>query len=315
MALEEQETVATAASWLQSTASDSTALSIERMPGLAYALEQFGLSVGDTLAPFCKATGDGVVDELRSTTLFKFLGESEGLSAGVLSCATFDARMLMVFDDRIADTVVTAVFGAEGGTNPPARSRRSKTTIESSLITEFARHLTKALVKGFEQNGGLDLTFERIETLTDIYALGRRDMSAIAAQVTIQTAGGPALLTLLFPQTLLLPIRKNLTFDPGNEAPSSDPRWMRDLEAKVTKTPIAVTAILEEFELTLGDVAEFAVGQVLTLQGVGMGRVRLECAGREIFWCKLGEGDGRYSLEIEEAIVREDDKIELAAAH
>ena len=315
MALEEHENVANAASWLQSAALDSTALSVERMPGLAYALEQFGLSVNDMLAPFCKASGDGVVDELRSTNIFKFLGESEGLCAAVLNCAVFDARMLMIFDDKIADTVVAAVFGAEAGANPPARSRRSKTLIESSLIAEFARHLTKALVKGFQQNGGLDLTFERVETLADIYALGRRDMPAIAGQVTIQTAGGPTLLTLLFPQSLLLPIRKNLTFDPGNEAPSSDPRWMRELEAGVTKTPIAVTAILEEFEVTLGDVAEFAVGQVLTLQGVGMGRVRLECAGREIFWCKLGEGDGRYSLEVEEAIVREDDEIELAAVH
>lgn len=314
MAQTEHES-APASSWLQGAAPDSAGLSIERMPGLAYALEQFLLGVADVVAPFCKASSAGFVDELRSTQIFQFLSESEGLSAAVLSCASFDARMLMIFDDRIADTVVGAIFGSDAGGNPPARSRRTSTVIETGLIAEFARYLTKALAKGFERNASLDLAFERLETLVDVYALGRRDMPAIAARVTVDTPGGPAPLTLLFPQSLLAPIRKNLTFDPGSEAPSSDPRWMRDLEAGVTKTRIAVTAILEEFEVTLGDVVEFNVGQVLTLQGVGMGRVRLECAGREIFWCKLGEVDGRYSLEVEEEIIREDDGIELAPVH
>ncbi|MBV8473247.1 MAG: FliM/FliN family flagellar motor switch protein, partial [Hyphomicrobiales bacterium] len=172
---------------------------------------------------------------------------------------------------------------------------------------EFARHLTKALTKAFAQNGGLAFAFERLDMLGDIYTLGRRDMSAIMGRVTIEIAGGPAQITLLFPQSLLLPVRKDLTVDPGSEAPTSDPRWIRELKAGVTKAPLKVTAVLEEAEMTLGDVAEFEVGRVLPLQGVGMGRVRLECVGHKIFWCKLGEGDGRYSLKVEEAIVLEDD--------
>jgi flagellar motor switch protein FliM len=314
MALEEHESLA-AAPWSHGSQPEGASLSIERMPGFAYALEQFGLNVSEALAPLCRASSAGTIDELRSTNVFTVIGECQGLTAAVLSCAAFDARMLMVFDDRIADTVVAAVFGADAEGAPQPRARRSRTEIESALIAELARNLAKALNMGFAQNGGLTVAFERLGTLDDAYALGRRDMPAIAARLTIDTSGGPAPLTLLFPQSLLLPIRKNLAFDPSSEAPSSDPRWIKDLEAGVTKTPIAVTAILDEFELTLGDVAEFAIGQVLNLHGAGMGRVRLECAGREIFWCKLGEGDGRYSLEVEEAIVQEDDDAQAASVH
>jgi flagellar motor switch protein FliM len=32
-----------------------------------------------------------------------------------------------------------------------------------------------------------------------------------------------------------------------------------------------------------------------------------------MFWCKLGRGEGRYSLEIEEPIEQEDDSLEAAA--
>lgn len=314
MALEEHES-ASPAPWLQGPQADGASLSIERMPGLAYALEQFALNVGDALAPFCKASSAGTIDELRSTSLYQLIGECEGLTAAVLNCASLETRMLMIFDDRIADTAVLAVFGSDGEGIGKPRSRRSKTEVESALIAEMARGLTKALNKGFEPLAALDLAFERLETLVDVYALGRRDMPAIAARLAVDTPAGPMPLTILFPQSLLLPVRKNLTVDPSSEAPSSDPRWMRDLEAGVTKAPIAVTAILDEFELTLGDIAEFSVGQVLTLQGVGLGRVRLECAGREIFWCKLGEGEGRYSLEIEEPIVQEDEGVEAALVH
>jgi flagellar motor switch protein FliM len=304
MAIEEHQTVASAA-WLQGASPESGGLSIERMPGLAYALEQFSLSVADTLAPFCKASSAGAVEEMRSTQVFQFLAESRGLAAAVLSCAAFDTRMLMIFDDRIADTIAAVIFGADSGAAPQPRSRSAMTNIETALVAELARHLTRGLTKGFAQNGGIHLTFERLETLADIYALGRRDTPAIAARINIDTEAGPAPITLLFPQSLLLPVRKDLTFDPGSEAPMSDPRWIRDLEAGVTKAPIMVTAVLEELEMTLGEVAKFAVGEVLALQGVGMGRVRLECAGREIFWCKLGEMDGRYSLRVGDAIAQE----------
>lgn len=314
MAAEDHESVATAP-WLQGASPDYSGLSIERMPGLAYALEQFALGAPDALAPLCKASASGAIDELRSTTLFQFIGESEGLAAAVLACPALDAKMLLIFDPQIIETLVAAVLGAGPEGAPPVRPRPGRTGIEAGLLTELARHLTTALNKGFDQSASLGLTFESVETLVDVYALGRRDMPAIAAKVTVELAGGPAPLTFLFPQSLLLPVRKKLSVDPSSEAPSSDPRWMRDLEAGVTKTPVAVTAILDEFPLTLGDIADFSIGKVLTLEGAGLGRVRLECAGREIFWCKLGENDGRYALEIEEPIVPESESAEEASIH
>jgi flagellar motor switch protein FliM len=173
--------------------------------------------------------------------------------------------------------------------------------------------LGKALDRAFAEIASLELTFERLQTLLDVYALGRRDMQAVAARLTIDTPAGPTALVVLLPQTLLLPIRKNLSFDPGSQSSTSDPGWTRQLKVGVTKARVAVTAVLDDLEMTLGDVADLAVGQVLALHGAGMGRVRLQCAGREMFWCKLGRGEGRYSLEIEEPIEQEDDSLEAAA--
>jgi flagellar motor switch protein FliM len=308
----EDRDIATTAPWLQTSQSD---LSIERMPGLGFAIEQFALNISEALAPLYKASWSGTIDEIKSTTVFQLVGQSEGLTAAVLRCTGTDTRLLLIFDQQVVGALVAAVFGGEQGAVAPTPANRPPTGIETSLLAELARCLGKALDKGFAQIASLALSFERLETLEDAYALGRRDMPAAVAKLAIETSAGSTTLTVLLPQTLLLPIRKNLSFDPGGDALASDPRWKQQMEARVTKTRVTVTAVLDVFEMTLGDIADLAIGQVLNLHGAGMGRVRLECAGREMFWCKLGDGDGRYALEVEEGIEPESDIVAAASIH
>ncbi len=56
--------------------------------------------------------------------------------------------------------------------------------------------------------------------------------------------------------------------------------------------------------MSLGDVANFEVGGVLPLQSSDFDSVRLECAGRGMFLCRLGQNDGRYRLEIETSLAQ-----------
>jgi len=311
MALEDRDGAA-AAPWARSAQSDHAGLAVERLPGFAYALEQFALNAPEELAPLCKAHASGQIDAIESSSLFDLVGKRQGLMAAVLRSAQFDARLLLVFEPSIAETVVCAVFGgAQAGERRGAE--RPPTGIEKALIAQLSRHLTAALEKGFAPAATLGLDFERLETIADVYALGRRDMPAVAARVTIESAAGPLPVTMLAPQSVLAPMRKALSFDPNGEVATADPRWTRQLEVGVSKARVPVTAVLDEVEMTLGDIAALSVGKVLNLQAVGAGRVRLECAGREMFWCRLTQGEDRYSLEIEAPIEAEAEAVEAAS--
>ena len=74
------------------------------------------------------------------------------------------------------------------------------------------------------------------------------------------------------------------------------------MEVGVQQTRLPVTAVLEEVPMSLGDVANFKVGGLLPLQCNDFTAIRLECSGRGMFSCKLGQADGRYRLEVENAI-------------
>jgi flagellar motor switch protein FliM len=59
--------------------------------------------------------------------------------------------------------------------------------------------------------------------------------------------------------------------------------------------------------MSLGDVANFRVRGLLSLQCNDFNAIRLECSGRGMFTCKLGQADGHYRLEIESPIAQGSD--------
>ena len=307
----ERESSAASAPWLQSAQPDSAGQAIERLPGLAFAFEQFALNIPAAAGSLLKLETAPTLDAIRPETAFTALGECEGQLAAVLHSGALDAKLMLIFDPKIAESLIATVFGDESvsvGERPP----RPATTIEFHLVAELARRFAGALEAAFDGFGSLELRLDRLEKLADVYGLGRRDGPTVEARLTLATRLGPLALAVLAQQAALAPLRKQLATEPGAEAGGGDPRWARQLERGVVRARVAVSAVLDELPMSLGDIAALSVGQVLTLHGSGMGRVRLECEGREMFWCKLGQGDGRYSLEIEAAVEPEDNSIESA---
>ncbi len=290
---------------------EHSGLSVERMPGLAAALEAFVAEAPKSLAPLVsRAPVAGAVEPARATTLFQALGDCAGLTAAIFASADPGALMLIALDERIDDLLVAAVFGEtsappsdEGGEGGEAENGIVRTPIEAALVEEFARGLGRALEAGFAPRARVSLVFERLVTLTDVFALGRRDMAAAAARFSLPIGKETSEGLLLFPQALLLPFRRALERERTPERPS-DPRWSHSMESGLKQTRLPMTAVLEELSLNLGDVANFRVGAILPLASGDFSSVRLECSGRAMFLCRLGQGDGRYRLEIESSIAQ-----------
>ncbi len=287
---------------------DRSALPVERMPGLAAALDGFIVEAPNSLAPLVsRPTAVGAIEPAQPTTLFQAIGDCAGLTAAIYVSAESEARMLIALDERIDDLIVASIFGESltpesGGDGGEGDTPRAHTPIEVALIEEFARGLARAIETGFASTAPVSLAFERLTTLTDVYALGRRDMPAAAARFSLPMGGGSCEGLVLLPQAFLLPFRKELERERPAQTRSSDRRWSNSMESGLRQTRLPVKAILEELSMSLGEVANFRTGAVLPLQNGEFDTVRLECAGRGMFRCRLGQGDGRYRLEIEASI-------------
>jgi flagellar motor switch protein FliM len=286
-------------------------LAIDRMPGLSFVLNRFLAEAPARLASLIARPSGAAIEDIRATTLFEAIEECSGLTAAIYASAEPEARFMIALDERIDELIVSAIFGeaveADRSDKPGREAERPRTEIEASFVEAFARTLGEALEAAFASVARIALSFERLTTIKDPYALGRRDGEAAAARFTLRMTSGVCEGLLLLPQAFLLPFRAELASNPEAEAPAADRRWSRLMEVGVQQTRLPVTAVLEEVPMSLGDVADFRVGGLLPLQCNDFNAIRLECSGRGMFTCKLGQADGRYRLEVEGPIPQTQD--------
>jgi flagellar motor switch protein FliM len=286
---------------------EHSGLPVERMPGLAAALEGFIAEAAKGIAPLVsRSPAVGAIEPVRATTLFQAIADCAGLTAAIYASVDPEARMLIALDERIDDLIVASIFGEtvtpDDGDGEERDAPRARTPIERALVEEFARGLGRAMEAGFAPAAPLSLTFEGLAALDNASALAWRDTPTAAARFSLPMSGGPCKGLALMPQSLLLPFRKELERERPAETPSADRRWSNSMETGLKQTRLPVTAILEELSMRLGDVANFRIGALLPLHSGDFESVRLECAGRGMFLCKLGQGDGRYRLEFQTSI-------------
>jgi flagellar motor switch protein FliM len=235
---------------LQGAMLEHANLAIERMPGLAHALNRFIAETPHRLTPLIARISGGSIEQVRSTTLLQAIGDCSGLTAAVYASVEPEARLMIALDERIDDLIIASIFGeaiAAGGAADPRRDPdKPRTAIEAALLEAFARALGTALQAGFAPFAPIVLNFERFATLTDSFVLEKRDNEAAAARFSLQMNGGACECLVLLPETFLLPFRKELEHDPEAETPAADRRWSRLMEAGVRQTRLPVTAILEE---------------------------------------------------------------------
>jgi flagellar motor switch protein FliM len=293
---------------LQGAMLEHPSLAIDRMPGLSFALNRFIAEAPARLASLIARPSGAAIEEIRATTLFEAIGECSGLTAAIYASAEPEAQFMIALDERIDSLIVSSIFGEAVGADSPDKpgsdAQKPRTAIEASLVEAFARTLGETLEAAFASVARVALGFERLTTIKDSFALGRRDGEAAAARFTLGLNGGACEGLLLLPQAFLLPFRAELANDPEIEALPADRRWSRLMEARVQQTRLPVTAILEEVPMSLGDVANFQIGGLLPLQCNDFSAIRLECSGRGMFTCKLGQADGRYRLEVESPIAQ-----------
>ena len=143
---------------------EHSGFAVERMPGLAVALDHFIAEAQQTIAPLAPGLpSGGTVEGVRATTLFQAISDCAGLTGAIYASDEPEARVLIALDERIDDLIVASIFGesisADPEDDPEDEALRARTPIETALLEEFARALGRALEGGFAPLAPLDAHF------------------------------------------------------------------------------------------------------------------------------------------------------------
>jgi flagellar motor switch protein FliM len=216
----------------------------------------------------------------------------------------WDSRILFGLERKFLFTVIETVFGGDGN-ELPFEFERPFSTLELRIAQMMCDQAANALKSAFAAISEVSFKFERIETRMDFVSIGRPSNLAVVAKIALKALERGGDMLVVIPQSALNPMRQVLARDVSNDVSARDPRWAKQFENEIRRTEVTLRATIEERHFTLADIAGLRVGQVLRLQATPTSRIKLECNDQALFWGQLGQGDGAYTVRIEDLIDQE----------
>jgi flagellar motor switch protein FliM len=300
---------------LQERLFDSAGIALDRMPLLRVVFERMATQCSENMRQLSTAPAYFSVNSIKTERLGKILETAEGKAVvAVLHAQAWDARILVGLDNKLVYALIEAMYGGDGS-EAPHTENRPLTNIEMRVAQKTFDLISRALQSAFSVVVESSFKYERIETRMDFAVIAPRNNFTALAKLNLRILGRSGELFVVMPQTALNPIRQNLAVDHLNDIASADPRWSRQIKSEVGKAEVTVQAIIEEEGFTLGDIADLSVGNVLHLQATPKSRVKLECNDEALFWCQLGQAEGKYTLRIEDIFDKEQDFLDALVDH
>jgi flagellar motor switch protein FliM len=279
---------------------------VDRLPALEAVLERVATLCADDLRNSAVPPPELTFLGVESGVVGDILGPYEGhCVAAVLKADGWNTRLLAIADRPCVFAIIEMMLGGDGS-QPAHALDRPFTRIELGMTSAFFERLAQSLEAAFAPIAKSAFAGEGISDRIDFDVFGRKTSTAVVARLSLRVWSQTGVVLIVVPDAAIEPMRHALGPIAAEETKKADPRWSSQIQDKITRTSVALTAILDERPIPLEDIANLQVGQILQL-GATAQRVRVECNGEPVFWCQLGKSNGAYTLRVDAPIDRDEE--------
>ncbi len=270
---------------------------LDRMPGLALIFEEAAANFSTFLASY----GEGLALAVESLSALR-IGELAETYASFGKAFAFRAgpaepRAVFAVDADFRGLVFELLLGSSVVETP---AERSPTRIEDSVLGFAALNFFHAFAEAFSSLARWSFERDREAEEAAFFALGPKAAVAVVLKVNLQYREHYGQAIFALPRTALDPFRSALARLPEGEGRANDEKWSVDLYDNIVRTEVTAEVKLEAHGFTLADIARFEIGDVLRLPISPTSPIRVVSEGRTLFWCTLGQKDGKYTVRLEE---------------
>lgn len=212
----------------------------------------------------------------------------------VAASATSPDALMLIADAGAIALLVSALFGGDPDM-PVTPIDRALTSIELELASVVFEATAKAL------NGSgvraLSIKFPMPSAISgkDLKKLVIRDGPAVRIAFTLITPSGEGRFTVMMPQRVLLLHRG----DAGADLPQEqEAEWSARFSEEVMRSGVRVEATIPLSRMTLGELSELFVGQVLEMPETAPTSARLSARRKTLFTCEFGKIGQNFTVQI-----------------
>ncbi len=203
---------------------------------------------------------------------------------------------LIIIEPTLVFQVVDHLFGGNGQIHTRIEGR-DFTPTEQRVIMRILDVVFAEFEKAWATVYPLKYEYVRSEMNTQFANICTPTEVVVTASFTVDLGSGGGDIHVCLPYSLLEPIRDTIYSSFQADRAESDLRWVRLMTEQVQDAKLELVAKLAEASVTLRDLTELKVGDVISLAVPET--LEATVNGIPVLDCKYGVSNGQYALKVE----------------
>lgn len=206
---------------------------------------------------------------------------------------------LFVFDPSLVFLVVDNMFGGDGRFHMRVEGREFTVT-EQRIIRSLLKVVFDEYQKAWQPVHPLQFEFIRAEMNSQFANVATPSEIVITSTFTVEIGNVTTEMHIVMPYSMIEPIRDLLYSAMQSDHLSSDRRWVQSMREQLHNAEVEVVASMGTTEVTLGDLLNMKVGDVIPLNVPS--NIAAEIDGIAVMECRYGTHNGQYALLVDKFV-------------
>ncbi len=278
---------------------DSAMVSYERLPMLEIVFDRLVRLMTASLRNLTSDNVEVTLDRITSVRFGDYMN-SIPLPAvlAVFKAEEWENFGMAMVDSNLIYSIIDVLLGGRRGSTSPRIEGRPYTTIETNLVKRLVEVVLADAEQAFRPLSPVTLRIDRLETNPRFAAISRPANAAILVRLRIDMEDRGGNIELLLPYATIEPIRDVLLQMFMGEKFGRDPIWEGHLATEISRSQVAVQAVLYESELPLKQLMNLKVGDTLPLDMRSDAPIAVRCGSVTLTEGRMGRVGDRVAIRV-----------------
>ncbi|MDH4394281.1 MAG: flagellar motor switch protein FliM [Limnobacter sp.] len=278
-----------------------------RMPTLEIINERFARLIRIGLFNFMRRSPEISVGSVKVQKYNEFIRNLVvPTNLNIMSMKPLRGNGLFIFDPSLVFAVIDNLFGGDGRFHTRVEGR-DFTSTEQRIIARMLEVVQKEFITAWAPVFPLHPEYVRSEMHTQFANIANPSEIVVTSTFSIELGAGGGSFHVCIPYSTLEPIRDLLYSSMQGDQAEPDKRWVNMLKKQVQMAEVNLVAQLAKTQLTIGDIIELRVGDVIPIDIEKTVEAQVDQV--PVFECTYGTSGGQYALKVEKALVAEQDEL------
>lgn len=269
-----------------------------RMPTLEFINERLARFFQSSLSAILRETVEVTPEPIEVCKFEVFIGRfSLPISINLIKMEPLKGHVLLVIDAQMVYLLLDRFFGGKGQTDVKTEGKEF-TAIDLKFIQKIVNAMLEDLQKAWESTQPIRVSFVRAETDPQYAMVVGPSELVVVIVFKLQIGGQERNAFLCLPYPTIEPIRAKLCGGLQNDQREVDNQWTDRYKAQLEGSRLSVTAELGAAFLSVQEVMNLKVGDVIVLDKGVNDDLTLKVEGRPKLFGKPGMSRGNLAFQI-----------------